>query len=417
MKFSFIGLLALMFAIVACGDDSSSSSPERSSESKNFDDVVVATYDDLFNCSGNRDGLVAYVKDEKKAYICKDRRWMVYDDDDYSTSLSSSIADLSSETSSKISSSFVPSSSSFASLSSILNSSSATSSSSPSSSSIIKHSSCSGNVKSSSSRALSSSLVKSSSSVIASSNLNLSSSFAKLSSSSSVRLSSSSSRIAVCSSSQKVSSSSVPEEPKVLIDSRDGQTYRIVKISGQIWMAENLNYEIEGSYCYNDSLKYCDKYGRLYKWGVAMDSAGVFSEKGKGCGYNKACYAKSPVRGVCPEGWHLPSLSEWEELVSVTGGVDKSGKNLRSSSGWFKFEDTVLGLDRSSFTVLPAGYGSYVFGEASYSYEEARAYFWSSDVNTTTLAKYILMLYNSEFVYFENINKGCSLSVRCVKDE
>lgn len=66
MKFSFIGLLALMFAIVACGDDSSSSSPERSSESKNFDDVVVATYDDLFNCSGNRDGLVAYVKDEKK---------------------------------------------------------------------------------------------------------------------------------------------------------------------------------------------------------------------------------------------------------------------------------------------------------------------------------------------------------------
>lgn len=228
-----------------------------------------------------------------------------------------------------------------------------------------------------------------------------------------MRLSSSSAKIAVFSSSQNVSSSS-SEEPEVLIDSRDGQTYRITKIGTQVWMAENLNYETKDSYCYNDSLKYCYKYGRLYKWGAAMDSAAIFSENGKGCGYNNGCKMKSPVRGVCPEGWHLPSLAEWEELVIMTGG-DNSGKNLRSSSGWFEFEDTVIGLDRSSFTALPAGHGSYVF-EAYYSDEEFRAYFWSTDVYTTTLAKYVLMLYNSEYVYFDNINKSCSLSVRCVKD-
>ena len=106
-------------------------------------------------------------------------------------------------------------------------------------------------------------------------------------------------------------------------DARDGQIYKSVKIGNQVWMAENLNYDYnEGtakSYCYNDEQESCAKYGRLYTWAAAMDSAGVFGDGGKGCGFLVTCSAKEPVRGVCPESWHLPSDTEWElSLIHIS---------------------------------------------------------------------------------------------------
>ncbi|ACX76058.1 conserved domain protein [Fibrobacter succinogenes subsp. succinogenes S85] len=108
-------------------------------------------------------------------------------------------------------------------------------------------------------------------------------------------------------SSPSVKSSSSSENVAMgsMTDSRDGQKYKTVKIGTQTWMAENLNYETENSYCYNDTASYCDKYGRLYEWSAAMDSAGTWSMNGKGCGYNKTCSPTYPVRGVCPQGWRL----------------------------------------------------------------------------------------------------------------
>lgn len=56
-----------------------------------------------------------------------------------------------------------------------------------------------------------------------------------------------------------------------LVDERDGQTYRTTKIGDQVWMAENLNFPVKGSYCYDNTLVNCEIYGRLYTWEAAQD--------------------------------------------------------------------------------------------------------------------------------------------------
>ena len=158
-----------------------------------------------------------------------------------------------------------------------------------------------------------------------------------------------------------------------LTDARDGQTYRTVKIGTQTWMAENLNFESYKSFCYENSAKYCSKYGRLYTWAAAMDSAGTWSSSGKGCGFTVRCTPTGIIRGVCPEGWHLPDSKEWGALMVAVGGKSIAGTMLKSTSDWIYTGDN--GIDAYSFSALPAG--SMV--EASSFYEEGKnVYYWSS---------------------------------------
>ena len=129
----------------------------------------------------------------------------------------------------------------------------------------------------------------------------------------------------------------VAKDENCIEDDRDGQTYRTVKIGDQVWMAENLNYvylqsteNLDSiSFCYNDSAEYCEKYGRLYTWAAAMDSVGVWSTDAKGCGNNPSCFPSGTIRGICPEGWHLPSRDEWDTLLTVVGDSSDAGTRLK----------------------------------------------------------------------------------------
>ena len=131
-----------------------------------------------------------------------------------------------------------------------------------------------------------------------------------------------------------------------LTDSRDGKSYKTVRIGSQTWMAENLNYKTENSYCYDDDPANCNTYGRIYTWPAAV---GMSEEK---CGYGHVCGLVGTVRGVCPLGWHVPSKEDWETLIAFVGGKSVMGEKLKSSSGWEKGN----GSDDFGFSALPGGY-------------------------------------------------------------
>ena len=140
------------------------------------------------------------------------------------------------------------------------------------------------------------------------------------------------------------------------LDVRDNKVYRTVSLGTQTWMAENLNYDTTGSFCHNNDETNCSTYGRLYLWGVAMDSAAVFSTDGKNCGYGKTCTAADTVQGVCPIGWHLPNTTEWNTLAQFVAkelNTDSVGYALKSTSGW---SDDENGSDAFGFGALPAGW-------------------------------------------------------------
>lgn len=216
------------------------------------------------------------------------------------------------------------------------------------------------------------------------------SSSSEKSSSSSAAKSSSSSMAESSSSETKTSSSSYFKEnwnflnPEIsygeMTDSRDGQVYKTVVIGTRKWMAENLNFETENSSCYNDSLEYCEMYGRLYTWTAAMDDA-------------------------CPEGWHLPNLiDEWGKMIRSMGYPLEVKGMLKSTKGW---GDDCNGSDDYGFSVLPAG--------VSWGYVGETAKFW------TSLMGYPGQAYTMNFScygYSEgNVFIDNKISVRCVSDD
>ena len=245
-----------------------------------------------------------------------------------------------------------------------------------------------------------------------------------LASSSSVASSSSSSALwtEAQSSSSFVFDLSVPKEsylnPDVqygsLVDSRDNQIYKTVQIGDQVWMAQNLNYASEGSSCFNDTAAYCELFGRLYYWSAAMDSVGTWSDNGKGCGFKKSCTPTYPVRGVCPEGWHLPSAEEFETLVATIGGLDSASIKLMSPLGWYDhFMTRQFNPNNSTgFSAIAAGGKSTESGY--WGIGRGAGFFSSTDYNTYNARN--MSLYPGEPAVGTSSKNGME-SVRCVKDE
>ena len=191
-------------------------------------------------------------------------------------------------------------------------------------------------------------------------------------------------------------------------DERDGHVYKTIDVGNYTWFAQNLNLEYndgEGNSCPGSDPDSCAKYGRMYTWAAAMDSVGIFSTKAQGCGDGVDCAVILPHRGVCPEGWHIPSNAEWEILLDSAGGASVAAPVLKSQMGWRSNGSNTSGTDNLGFSAIPSGTDEY-------------GLFWSSTRNSN--------IYGYRLRLFSSADKGASIgdgakegamAVRCVKEK
>ena len=178
----------------------------------------------------------------------------------------------------------------------------------------------------------------------------------------------------------------IPKTLGTMTDERDGKVYKTfsIEVEGETftWLAENLNYAVDNSWCYEDDPANCEKYGRLYStWAAfnvprdtqyiakvrAQDS--VWQFEGENADEYSEAYQAARARlievldsvdgqGVCPNGWHVPAISDWENLFNAVREIgyvydDVESFQLLKSRTW---TDGVDGMDVVGFNMLPSGF-------------------------------------------------------------
>jgi len=207
-----------------------------------------------------------------------------------------------------------------------------------------------------------------------------------------------------------------------------GQVYKTVKIGKQVWMAENLNYDVPSTatdICYEYKKENCAKYGRLYNWATAMalpPKCNSISSKD-----DADCAVKSPThQGICPNGWHIPR----SERLDVIFG-DKS--KLKAKSGWNSYDSCLSGggpepgctevmrsgngTDNYGFAALPGGHRSNYGEEFRFNGIGGYGKWWSASETYAGAAQTKAINSDNEAEEGEGESaKGDLLSIRCLKD-
>jgi uncharacterized protein (TIGR02145 family) len=195
-----------------------------------------------------------------------------------------------------------------------------------------------------------------------------------------------------------------------MTDARDSQTYQTVTLGEQTWLAQNLNYEADGSYCYDEDPANCEVYGRLYNLELS--------------------------KTVCPAGWHLGTDEEWATLIKFldpkadskpgtsvveeskwAGGMLKATGNIRDGNGLWNYPNK--GATNSSlFSAIPAGV---CYSDGSCDVMGRHAIYWTSSEQNGGKAIFRVLDYGLVSIYRAeegqwDMERGTSLTVRCIKD-
>lgn len=164
-------------------------------------------------------------------------------------------------------------------------------------------------------------------------------------------------------------------------DPRDGRVYQTITFQNKkgdatiqrTWFAENAKFVTKDSYCYKDTEAYCEKFGRLYNYEAANEA--------------------------CPDGWHVPTIKEWNHLFTFFGGRHEAGQHL--------FEG-----EASDMHMLYGGFGEpgHVFKDITVS-----GNWWDNELKGDSKAGIITLVKGSSEIYHLVIGNKHKLSTRCVK--
>ena len=255
------------------------------------------------------------------------------------------------------------------------------------------------------------------------------------------------------SSSQATSDGSVVKDGEIT-DLRDGKVYKTTTIGNQVWLAQNLTLDVmelieNGTYSTEDfssSNLYTPLYqvyeeymgdesnppsfntSNFYYWMIAIDSAGVYSTNATECAQTGDCSGKGFIRGICPEGFHIPDSTEVEQLYRAVGGKCNAGKDLRTTD-WPQITSygnkSEEATNKYGFSARPDGYFAYAWWEGlvpDHEKEPPAIFFtnkfgvlWGIDNETATR---VHDGYHHAFFYDETrINPAYFFTVRCLRDE
>ena len=190
----------------------------------------------------------------------------------------------------------------------------------------------------------------------------------------------------------------------------DNNNYPVVRIGTQLWMAENLRTThfangstIYGQYDYNNTASNTLIYGKLYTWSAIMGSSASSNTSPSG------------VTGICPSGWHIPSLNELTTLVNVLGGSAVAGGKLKDAGSSLWSSPNTDATNSSGFSGVPGGFRG---ASSNYGTLGSIGYYWSATEYFANNAYIMNLAYNTKTATLvgNNMFKTFGFSCRCVKD-
>ena len=180
------------------------------------------------------------------------------------------------------------------------------------------------------------------------------------------------------------------------IDTRDNQSYGYILLGNQYWMTENLNYNCKGSFGFSSDITEIPNRGRLYNINAAQNA--------------------------CPNGWHLPSNSEWEMLAKFLN--KKYGPFEHKDGDWYGLGVLLKQLDYwdeknkrfVGFNAVPTGFLQFTNdGQLKYVITDASAYWWSAGRINSDSNWIRSLLKGDDRLFLETGHFMNAYSVRCVK--